>query len=802
MDILRLTIMSVIFIYCFLMIDALRLNLKSPLKRLFSLAMLSFLIWLVCNLFIIYSDTSTEGVFWYKMSSASQTFSAAFVLHFFILFTGHRSWFRSRWIYLFFYLPQFIMLIGFLTGDGIISGFAVSETGAKSMIINVHFWLYYYVIMHFCYLSATAIILFLWQSKIRYQYEKRQSISIISPFFISLLLGVYLGLSSIIYNNFEMLMLLPTTAVFSTISIWFAALKYKLMVLTPSVAAEGILSTMADSVILVDSNMNILTVNNETCRILNYKKEALLGRNLGYIFAESQISGMNNASMLLKKCVIRDYETLFLVADGSTLPISFSSSEYRDENNVLVGYIIVFRDITEQKIAEQNLKHLAHYDFLTGLPNRLMLNISLKDAIEKATINNSMIALILLDIDRFKGINDVFGHDIGDNILVEVADKLKESIRSTDVIARLGGDEFLCIIEDVVSVDDINEVITRLKNAFVAKYKVGLNKLSITASMGVSIFPKDGNNAEMLLKNADIAMYHAKNLGKNNCQFFSPILGIQCSKKLLLENNLQIAVDNNEFVLHYQPIVNIETGNVIGIEALVRWMHPKLGLIPPMEFIPIAEETGCIMQIGEFVLRTACRQNSQWIKMGISNVPISVNLSPVQFQQADLVEMITDILKETGLESRFLQLEITEGTAMTDSTNVLSLMNRLNKNGILLIIDDFGIGYSTLNYLKKFPISMIKIDRFFIRNISNTPNDAAIVSALFVMAHSLGMKVIAEGVETLKQLEALRSLEWESIGKLICYGVQGYYFSKPVPAEIFIDILIKQQNDSEKYNVT
>lgn len=793
MDMVNFALISVVTIYCFLLIHIIRFKFKLSLNRLFFIATVSILTWLISNVLIINSNTNEAGILWFKISAAGQSFFSALVLHYYILFTG-RSAFFNKWInYILFYLPHCILAVGFFTGDIIINEIVINNMGQKSVTIIFDYWLCYYLLVHFSYLTAAVIIIFLWRAGLKYRFEKKQAAIIGVPYTFSLLIALYAGASAIIFNSFLWLMIVPASAIFGTISTWFATVKYKYMVLTPSVAADKILSTMADSVILVDSNLNILTVNDETKRLLGYKDEELIGRDVTCLFANEQMAEIYNAEELLKNGTIRNRETLFLASDGSTIPVSFSSSEYRDENNVVVGYIIVSRDITEQKITEKTLKHIAQHDYLTDLPNRFMINLTLKNAIEKATIDDRIIAVILLDVDRFKGINDVFGHETGDKILVEVAKRLKASIRHTDIIARLGGDEFLCVIENVISLEDINEVISRLKQAFNTKYKIGLNELSITASMGVSIFPRDGKTAGVLIKNADIAMYHAKSQGKNNCQFYSLSLGMERSKKLLLENNLQNAADNNEFIVHYQPIVDVNTGKIISIEALVRWVHPKFGLISPMEFIPIAEETGHIIRIGEFVLRTACRQNSQWIKMGLSSVPVSVNLSPVQFQQPNLVEMITDILKETGLDSSFLQLEITEGAAMTDSNMVVSLLNRLHDNGIKLIIDDFGIGYSSLNYLKKFPVSMIKIDKFFIRNIASNENDAAVMCALFAMAQALGMKVIAEGVETREQLEVLRSLEFKTIDKFESFGVQGFYFSRPVPAEEFIGLLKDQK---------
>ncbi|NLY19236.1 MAG: EAL domain-containing protein [Clostridiaceae bacterium] len=793
MDLVSIVLTLVLIIYCSLLIHILRFRIKLYLTRLFTLSYVSIIIWVISNIFIIYSKTNELSMIWYKISTVSQSFFSAFILHFYILFTGRSAFFDKCRNRILFYVPHCVLVIAFFTRDLIIKEFVFDNLGQKSITIIIDYWLCYYLLVHFCYLTAVVIILLLWKSELKYRFEKKQSTIIIVPYTVSLLLGFYSGVFAILLNSFQWLMIIPAAAVFGTISAWYATLKYKLMVLTPSVAAEKILSTLADSVILVDSDLKILSVNNETVRLLGYKEEELAGKDIVCLFAEDQNPDINITAELLKNGTVRNLETHFLASDGSIIPISFSASEYRDENNALVGYIIVSRDITDKKTAEKTLKHIAQHDYLTNLPNRYTINLTLKNAIEKAAIDDSIVAVILLNIDRFKVINDTYGHDTGDKILIEAAKRLKASIRYTDVIARLGNDEFLCVIENVVSIDDVNKVIAKLQKAFEGKYKIGSNELSITASMGVSIFPRDGKNVGILIKNADIAMYHAKSKGKNKCQFYSLSLGMERSKKLLLENNLHNAVENNEFVVYYQPIVDVNTGRIISIEALVRWLHPKFGLISPMEFIPIAEETGHIIKIGEYVMRTACRQNSQWIRMGLSSVPVSVNLSPIQFQQPDLVDMVIDILRETGLQSCYLQLEITESAAMADTNMVISLLNRLNEIGITLIVDDFGIGYSSLNYLKKFPISMIKIDKLFVRNIAEDQNDVSVIYALFAMAHALDLKVVAEGVETREQLEVLRSLEFKTFKKFKTFGVQGYYFSKPVPAEIFADLLKSQQ---------
>lgn len=792
-------LISALTIYIFLTLHVMRFGFKSPLNRSFLLASFSLLLWTLSNVFICYTKVSETCLFWYKAGSFGQSFFTAFILHFYIIFTGRGKFFCKLWRYILYYLPPSILFIGFFTADVIVKEFIIDGTGLKNITVSYTFFSFYYIIIHFSYLMSAFIIIMYWRSKLRYSYEINQATAILTPYILSMIFGAAVSLVSFKNIRFELFIIVPVFTLFGTIGSWFATVKYKLMVLTPSLAAEGILNTMADSVVLVDSDLKILTVNQETCRLFKYDEKDLIGRNLKVLFDDRALF-KPDMNALLKSGMIRNYEAEFVAKDGTVIPIAFSASEYRDKNNVLIGTIVITRDITEQKNAEKNLRHIAHHDFLTGLPNRLLFNSRLEQAMVRANHYNTMAAVVLLDVDRFKGVNDVFGHNIGDSLLVEIADRLKSVIRHMDTIARFGGDEFICIINDLKSVEDVNEVADKIHQAFMPKYRVGVNELAITASIGISMYPRDGDSADILVKNADIAMYLAKSQGKNNYKIYTQELGIECSEKLLLESRLRMAVERNEFVVYYQPIMDVNTGEVISMEALVRWQHPEKGLIPPLEFIPIAEETGLIVKIGEFVLRTACRQNVMWLEAGLPSVPVSVNLSPVQLQQNNLVEMILGILSETGMQPSYLQMEITESTAMSDAVKTLSILTKLHAAGITFIVDDFGIGYSSLNYLKIFPVSMIKIDRFFIRNITNSPNDAAIVTALFAMAHTLDMKVIAEGVETFEQVEFLRSLQWKPVETFKCYGVQGFYFSKPVPAELFEDILIKQNEDA-KYSI-
>lgn len=779
--IIHLLIISVI-LYLFFSLYAIKYGLEK-LNRYFVYITLGLLFWSLCNLFIIYSSNGYMCMFWYRISAFAQCFVAPYTAHFFIVFTGKSNYFRTYTAKFLFYLPAIILLIAFLTDHVIVNRFVVAEPKLIYMTVNYSFWLFYYIACQFSYVLIGWVVILRWKSNLRYSSELKQSFSILGPYTITMILTFSSALS-ILHDKIDFFMLVPCLAIFGTGSLWYAAYKYKWVTLTPALAVENILNTMADSVLLVDPEYKIQSVNNETLRMLHYESEELIGRKLDIILDMSSFSDKDYSSEF-KSGSIKNYESSFITKYGAKVPVVLSASEYRDDSNTLVGIIIISRDITAQKEAEKNLAYLAYHDTLTGLPNRLLFYDRLEQAIARADRYGFIIAIMLLDIDGFKEINDFFGHNEGDYLLIKVSERLKKVIREIDTLARLGGDEFILIINDLKSESDIPEIAKKIHNVFDNAFTIRNHKLNITTSTGISVYPRDGNNINELIRNADIALYHAKGQGKNNYQLYKPMLSKKGTDKFIFQNRLRRAVEDNEFVVFYQPIVDVFTREIIGMEALVRWNDPEKGLIPPNEFIHIAEETGIIVQIGEFVMRTACLQNSKWIKSGLLSTPVSVNLSATQFKQPNLIDMIMEILNETGLEPRYLQLEITETTAMSNAAKTLSIMNELYEKGITFIIDDFGIGYSSLNYLKNFPVSTIKIDRSFIKNIVENKNDAAIATAILALAETMNIKVIAEGVEKPEQLEFLKKLNWKPAEAFTCHGAQGYYFSKPLPAELF-----------------
>lgn len=477
-------------------------------------------------------------------------------------------------------------------------------------------------------------------------------------------------------------------------------------------------------------------------------------------------------------------EEKFIRLDCTIVDVEVAATSFLFEGEMAV--LVVFRDITKRKQAEETIRYQAYNDILTDLPNRMLLNDCLIMALACTRRNKEMLAVMFLDLDRFKNINDTLGHAIGDELLKSVAKRLTGLVRGVDTVARFGGDEFTILLPEISRAGEAAGIAQRILDAFKKPFMIKGYELYITTSIGISIYPAHGDNVETLLKNADIAMYRAKDRGRNNYQFFTLDMNKATLDRLNLANSLRHALEREELVIYYQPKVNINTGKVIGMEALVRWQHPDLGLVSPVEFIPLAEETGLIIPIGEWVLRTACVQNKAWQDTGFPPLSVAVNLSVLQFKQHDLIETINRILKETGLEPHYLEIEITETVAMDNVDYNIMVLRKLREMGVQISLDDFGTGYSSISYLEHFLLDNIKIDQSFVHSITMNHNNAAIVTSVIDMAHRLNLKVTAEGVETEEQFVLLKQRQ--------CDNMQGYLFSKPLPVNEFEKILTQDKS--------
>ena len=470
--------------------------------------------------------------------------------------------------------------------------------------------------------------------------------------------------------------------------------------------------------------------------------------------------------------------------------IEASVTLQKDSSGKPTGFKGMIRDITERKRTEQQINYMATHDALTGLPNRLMFNQLLNQAIRSAQRHKRQLAVFFIDLDRFKTINDSLGHEAGDRLLKEIARRFKRSLRADDVIGRLGGDEFVILTEEVDELSQIANVAHKILSTAIKPMFLLGEECRITASIGISIYPRDGADEQTLMKNADIAMYFAKEEGKNNYQFYSKDIQSQSNKRFSMETNLRRALERNELSLEYQAKVDFKTGMITGVEALLRWQNPSLGSVTPTQFIPVAEETGLIVPIGRWVMKTACAQNVAWQRQGLPPVCMAVNLSLRQLMDDNLLEDIKAALDDSGMAPNLWELEITESMVMHNPARLIEVLTDIKKMGVRLAIDDFGTGYSSLAQLKHFPIDTLKVDRSFIRNLAQDSENQAITEAIITMGKTLSLTVVAEGVETQEQKDFLRDH--------ICDEMQGFYFSKPVTPDKFADLLRNHDPSSQK----
>ncbi|RTE07073.1 bifunctional diguanylate cyclase/phosphodiesterase [Paenibacillus whitsoniae] len=547
---------------------------------------------------------------------------------------------------------------------------------------------------------------------------------------------------------------------------------------------RAVVESANDAIILTDNHGTIISWNKGVHAIFGYEESSIMGKSLLTIISfgdqgeqEELISmRLKSAQLIGKTCEVQGIRK-----DKAIIPIELSIGLWTDEGKTYFSCIM--RDITERKQAEEKINQMVYLDPLTGLPNRHLLNDRLIHALDQAQENKQMIGIMFIDLDRFKYINDSLGHATGDKLLIEAAKRFQDCVSKFETVSRQGGDEFIILFPNTTS-DEITKKARTIVRAFAQSFSIDDNELFVTPSVGISMYPGDGNDLDTLIKNADTAMYRVKELGKNSFQFYTPDMNDAVSKKMQLEIGLRKALERGEFQVYYQPQINVATGGIIGVEALIRWQHPELGQISPVEFIPMAEETGLIIPIGEWVLKEACRQNKEWQELGFPPIRMAVNISSRQFQQSNLIEVVSQTLKETGLDAKYLELELTE-SIIQDSKFAISTMQKLKGMGIFLSIDDFGTGYSSLSYLKLFPIDSLKIDQSFTRNMFENVKDAALVHTIISMAHNLDLKVIAEGVETQDQLAFLVEKQ--------CNEAQGYLFSKPQNAE-HISVLLRDQS--------
>ena len=550
--------------------------------------------------------------------------------------------------------------------------------------------------------------------------------------------------------------------------------------------AQVTLNSIGDAVICTDISGNVTFLNLVAEKLTGWPWKEASGRTMAEVFRLLNTDSRETAPSLMEtaieqnKTVHLPSNSTLIRRDGFEIPIEDSVAPIHDRNGQPAGAVIVFHDVSAARALAQQISYSAEHDFLTGLPNRMVLNDRISQAIALAPRHRKNVAVLFLDLDGFKHINDSLGHPAGDKLLQSVARRLVDCIRGSDTVSRQGGDEFVVLLSEVEQSEDAAITARRVLQAVAAPHSIDEHDLHITTSIGVSVYPDDGRDAETLIKNADTAMYQAKENGRQSYQFFTPAMNVRAVERQFIEEGLRSALERREFTLDYQAKINLKTGAITGAEALLRWKHPTRGLIPPAEFIPVAEECGLIRPIGSWVLREACRQARAWVNKDLPVATMAVNVSAMQLLDENFPMDVFSILKDTGLDPASLELELTETVLMKHAGPTASILQTLREAGIQVAVDDFGTGYSSLSYLGKFPIDALKIDQSFVREIS-VAGDATIVTAVISMARSLNLRVIAEGVETQTELVILQAQR--------CDEAQGYYFSRPIAAEQFAKLL-------------
>ncbi|CCE22208.1 putative bifunctional diguanylate cyclase/phosphodiesterase [Methylotuvimicrobium alcaliphilum] len=547
--------------------------------------------------------------------------------------------------------------------------------------------------------------------------------------------------------------------------------------------AATVFESTLEGIMITDAKTNIISVNEAFCEITGYVSEEIIGCTPTMFESERHSKAFFRQLWdVLNKTGQWRGEIWNRRKSGEVFPAWVNISAVPNIVDDKIGhYVAVFTEITELKLSEERLNYLAHHDPLTGLPNRLLFQDRLAQGILQAQRRKSMIAVMFLDLDRFKLINDTLGHPIGDELLVAVAERLRRCARETDTIARLGGDEFAVILSSMAREEDVEHVAQKIIQALSSVFCVGGHEVFVTTSIGITFYPGLNNDRSKLLEQADVAMYHAKKHGRNNYQYYTADMNAAAYERLMLETNLRRALEREEFRLYYQPQIDVQSGAVTGVEALIRWQSPELGLVSPGEFIPLLEETGLIVPVGEWVIETACRQMKEWLDAGYPSMTMAVNLSARQFHQVDLVERIAQILQELNLPPELLELELTESMVMESVDSAVEILHKLKRMGVKVAIDDFGTGVSSLGYLKHFPVDTLKISHDFVLNLPRDSVDASIASAVINLARNMQLSSVAEGVENAEQMDFLSGQD--------CERLQGYLFSRPVPAEKIAELL-------------
>ncbi|MBN2654095.1 MAG: EAL domain-containing protein [Nitrospirae bacterium] len=907
MNIFSLFAVFAFIFYLFLGYYTLKKDSKALLNRVFFALCLSFALWAFSYIFFYSAPDKESAFFWYHISAPGWTLFPAISLHFILILTEKNRLLKNWWTYIVLYAPAALFLNKTWTDILLVKDLVRCGSSWCEVAPEFSIWFFAYVAYYTVFIISELVIAAIWAFRSKSSRIKKQISFIVATAFPALMLSIVTDTIMPLAGIYALPSIASLLILIWVLGIWYSMYKYSLMTITPSIAADKIVSHMMDMLILLNKEGRITKVNQQTEKILNCHESKIVGmpfemfvsrtdrlnkalssisvsdshtyvyedelrcssgemvpvklsfslisdsssEPLGIVVvcqdvrqmrqlqqeimqreiaqetllaAESKFRGLVEQSLVgiyivqddklkyvnpkfaeifgySRQEILHNKSMLDLVSEASRVDVGTSLVECsgrsakdihycfrgrrRDgelieveangictEYNGMPAVIGTVLDVTQRKQMEETIRYQAYHDPLTGLPNRLLFNDRLTLAIANAHRNKQLLAVLFLDLDYFKTINDTLGHSVGDQLLREVAGLIKERLREGDTVSRMGGDEYTILLNNISDPDDATRIAKEILTAIDRRWDICGHSFYVSASMGVSIYPSDGETADMLFKNADAAMYHVKDQGRNSYHFYSPAMNVKAFEQMMLENNLRHALQRSEFELHYQPQFEIPEKKIVGVEALLRWNHPERGLMYPKQFLQLAEKTGLIIPIGEWVLNNACRQYSLWEKNGFSNVRIAVNISTSQLRQKDFVAKVQDIIAATGIPPQMLELEITEHMAMLNIDTIISNLNRLADMGILISIDDFGTGYSSLSYLKRLPIHHLKIDQSFIKDLTTDPNESSIANAVIMIAKSLNLQTIAEGVETEEQLQFLERSK--------CDKVQGFLYSKPL----------------------
>ena len=758
----------------------LRRNHRERLNQVFFVVSLCLAVWSFAFAFWPSAPSKEHAWFWFRLSAVGWTVTPSLLLHFLLLLSRQDRLLTRWWSYPLVYLPGIYYFFQAQFGRMGVVDFVQTPFGWSDVYEPLTVSYAGYLVFFSSYISLGMLSVFLWGLRTERIAERRQALILLVtglPVLIAVALsGIFLPMWGI-RKPPEVAHLIAALWV---ASIWFAVSRYRMMILSPAVVAPDIFRTMADAVVLVDRDHQVVGLNRSARDLLGASEKSLKGTGIEAIFETEDATEEETVRRLIASFEVQSLELVLRRGAGEAAIVRTSISPVLDRFAQPLGSVLLLRDISDQKRAEADLKYLTTHDPLTDLPNRSLLNDRLKRALQRAIREKHPFALLMFDLDDFRRINDAYGPGSGDLVLQEAARRLTRSVRGLDTVCRLGGDEFMIVVEDLLESGDSDIVAQRILDSLEEPIQVGDQAITVTGSIGISTYPFDGLDTETLVKKADLALSSSKQRGRGGYQYYAPRMDALNRQRVAIEQGLQEAIAADELYLVYQPLVDFSTGRIAGIEALIRWQSSQLGLMSPMSFIPIAERSGLIVPIGEWVLRTACEATRQWQEQGFPAVPIGVNVSARQLQEPNFFEMVEGVLADTGLRPELLELELTESTAMEDVSRSQALLTRLRKLGVQIVIDDFGTGYSSLMRLKLLPMDTVKVDRSFIENIARDPRDRALVMAIVAMARNLGVTVVAEGVETMEQLEVLRSFETQPLAVLRCDKVQGNLFSTPV----------------------